>query len=53
MDKVRVITLEYKEWLLIEQIIQNEDKEAALKYLKSIRDIFNRHDSNSMKSHLG
>ena len=53
MDKVRVITLEYKEWLLIEQIIANEDKEAALKYLKGIRDIFNRQDSNSMKSHLG
>ena len=53
MDKVRVITIEYKEWLLIEHIIENEDKEAALKYLKGIRDIFNRQDSNSMKSHLG
>jgi hypothetical protein len=53
MDKVKVVTLERKEWLLIEQIILNEDKDAALKYLKSIRDMFNRQESGGMKSHIG
>lgn len=48
----RAAVLEPKEWLLLEQIVLDEDKDEALKFVKKLKENIEKQDKLGMTSHL-